>query len=71
MSLRFPALLVSRRLLCTYYRRFMDIDEDETLKFRALALFYFPILVHDTRLEWQPGINDVSLRDEVSLRLNL
>lgn len=49
----------------------MDIDEDETLKFRALALFYFPILVHDTRLEWQPGINDVSLRDEVSLRLNL
>lgn len=65
--LSIPPLLVSGCLLCTYYRRFMDIDEDETLKFRgsrSRALFYFPSLSDDnTRLEWQPGINDVSLRE--------
>lgn len=41
----------------------MDIDEDETLKFRGSRSLPFSILVHDTRLEWQPGINDVSLRE--------
>lgn len=57
----------SPRLLVPYYARIIaDLWTSMRMKhwnFAARALFHFPSLSTTRRVEWQPGINDVSLRE--------